>query len=132
VLQPDRAGLNDYCTMLCTGENLMAHWERAEDAGECGVQTEQPRRELERAIVRAKIDASKSAVGYEYARLVEHHLTQASARLALASTAPDERDEHMQVAFDHLRDVKRILGVSAVQSNTFRLFRWPFLLPGME
>ena len=110
----------------------MAHRERENDAGRQRCQRDQRYKQLEHCLLADKMDASNIDLGYDDARLVEHHLTQASERLGLATTEPDKQDEHIQVGFNHLGNVRRILGVLAVQSNSFRRYQWPFLLPGME
>ncbi len=88
--------------------------------------------ELGDAIFMAKMDASNVVLHYDNEKQVQRHLEQASQHLAYAKSEPHRREEHLQAGFDDLGKARGILGVSPVQSYSFRRCQWPFLSPGMD
>jgi hypothetical protein len=102
------------------------------EPGDQGIRWDQRCKEVEDAILLAKMDASNVALLYDDEKLVKHHLRQASQQLTFVITEPDKREEHIRAGFDYVGKVRGILGESAVQSYSFRRYQWPFLPPGMD
>ena len=87
---------------------------------------------LEDAILKANMDASNTDLFYDDEKLVEHHLKQATEHLALTRSEPENREEHIEVGFDHVGKARELIGKGTVQSIHHRRMQWPFLPPRTE
>jgi hypothetical protein len=89
-------------------------------------------KELENAIVLARMDASNVKLDYDDEIFVNQTLKRASEHLASARSDPGKQEEHIRSGFGDVGKVRGVLGNSPVQSQSFRRHQWPFLPPGTD
>jgi hypothetical protein len=84
---------------------------------------------LNDAISQIEMDASNVKLTFEDSQAVALNLKQALEYLDKSENDPEKREEHLRSGFASLGKARGILGVSSVQSTSYRRHQWPFLPP---